>query len=645
MKHTFLTLAAVTAAVAFSGTAKAQADQPIGTLLPEDTSVLMMVRDLSTFYELPDDHAINNLMNHPAIQHLSGEALDEAGEIFSEETMEEMGVTEEQLAQWFPGRLALAARLDLEMLLDAATEGALGEPGGEANVSANLSTKGLSFLAAADTTITEAEIKEIIDGMVTRMKETEDDEIEDARAFQDQFEGFPMTRLETKTFTEDGDEVWTGIGFILANEMLIITQIPEDRSELSDSIATDMVQRIKSGGAEAGALAGNRSFIDSADQLEEADLFLFAPLENIATAGETALGSLFDDAANDPAGGPGINMFLTKDGLLDFLGLTDFKRMTVAAKIQPDGIEMVQELAVNERTGIIAKMVNYEQGIQLPEMDPAGLTGITVSGYKLAESIEMLLTELPKLSPMLGGMLQMQMAQMENQGLKIQSGMLPAMGNGLIYVQAYATPEPADDQVPSAALIFNATDPAGLGAAMGEIAGFVEANMGGGEVAAPREFMGEQIFDVDSLAQMIGPMLSVGQANSAAYSIVGDKLIMTVGEKAMMDHVIASLKKGTSSLEDHETLSESWKMWGNENLVEFGYSDLATQIKAAIYGSEEGIAVRGQVGETTEGEDTAANIIKDMPSLKGLDFSITEKTYDTPDGWVTRAYIAEKPGK
>ncbi len=641
---TYRTILAITAAITLAAPfANAQSDQDIGTLLPENTSALMVIQNLSKFHELEDDHALSKMGNHPAFSHIYGGAFDWLDELLSEETLTELGVTEEDLARLFPARFAVAGNLNFSMLMDASVQGA------NSNANVGLNMKGISFLAAADTTVTEAELTELVAALGKRMVASSED-IHDSRSFQDEFEGYPMTRLETKSIAEDGTETWVNTGFILADSMLIVAPMSDNKADMTDHIATDMARRIKAQGAEPDSLAGSRSYIDARDQLNEADIFVFAPLDDIASAMETSLSEFYDKATADAAAGKGgmpIGMFVTKDGLLDFLGLKDFKRYTIAAKIQPDGMEMVLELATNERNGAFGKMLNFEKGIVLPEMDPAGLKGINISGFKLSETIENLLVEIPKLSPMLGQLLQMQMGQLETQGLNLRNGLLPALGPGVTTVYGYATPNPAEDQVPSHALIFNTNDPIGLAATMTQLTGFLKNTpMGAGtEVGAPRDFMGESIFEVDSFARMFGPMLSVGQESSGAYSIVGDKLIITVGEKEWMDHVIASLKKGSSSLEDHETLADSWKKWGTENMVEFGYEDLATILRKAIYGSEEGVNVRVQTGDATAEEKEAAKTIEGMPSLDGLNFSITQKTFDTPDAWISRVYVAEKPGQ
>ena len=642
MKSHFLPIAIALAVPVISS--RAQSDQDIGTLLPDNTSALAVVQNLSKFYELDEDHAFNKIVRHPAITHLYGESFSWIDELLSEETLKEIGLTKEELARLFPARFAMAGNLNFSMLMDASIPPLGGTPGGAANVGLNM--KGISFLAAADTTLTEAELTELVAALGKRMVDSSED-MHDSRSFQDTFEGYPMTRMEIKNVAEDGTESWVNTGFILADSMLIVAPMSDNKADMADHIASDMARRIRAQGAEPDSLAGSRSYIDARDQLEEADLFVFAPLDDIASAMETSVSEFYDKATADAAAGQGglpIGMFVQKDALIDFLGLKNFKRFTMAAKVQDDGIEIVQELATNERTGMLAKMLNYEQGIVLPEMDPAGLKGITISGYDTAESIEELLAEIPKLSPMLGGMLQMQMGTLEGQGMNVRTKMLPLLDSGVTSFYGYATPNPAKDQVPSHAIILNTNDPIGMKTTMSELMGFLQSSpMGGGEIGEPRDFMGESIVDADSLTRILGPMVSVGQDSSGAYAIVGDKLILTVGEKEWMNHVIASLKKGTSSLEDHETVRESWRKWGDENMVEFGYEDLATLIKMGVYGTEEGIQVRAQSGASSDKEADVADAIEGMPSLDDLHFSVTQKSYDTPDAWISRVYIAEKP--
>ncbi|NNE92838.1 MAG: hypothetical protein HKN23_14435 [Verrucomicrobiales bacterium] len=650
MKKLVTTIALSVAVFATTTTGlHAQSDQDIGTLLPEETSVLFLVRSLPVIYELDESHPLKKLGNHPAVRHVFGEATSSAEEMLSEDTLKDLGLSEDDLARLFPGRMVMAGNLDLKALMDAsAQQAAEGAGGGQANM--NLSFNGgFSFLVAADTTMTEQELTELVEAFGNRLVETEET-VKESRSFKEEFQGYPLIKLETKVVS-DTEEGWTAYSFILTDSILVMTMLPEE-GNLDNHIASDMCRRIRSQGTEPNSLAGTRSYIDARDQLAEADLFAFAPLSEMAKTFEQAIGDMYDTAAqqaqdgNAQAQGMNLSAFVQKEALLDFLGLTNFKRFTMAAKIQPDGLEMVQELATNERTGMIAKMMNYEQGIQLPEMDPTGLKGIQISGFKMAETMENLMTEIPNLSPMLGGLLQMQIAQMEAQGLKIRNGLMPAMGPGMVHVYGYSSATPADDQVPSHAFIFNAKDPIGLSQSMNEVSGFMQQAMGGGgELDEAREFMGENVQRLDALADILGGMVNAPEGSSGAWAVVGDKFVITVGEEKMIDHIIASMKKGGANLEDLDTLGDEWRRWDNENLVEFAYEDFATILKMAAYGGQGAIQVRAQAnpGDVTDAERAAEQAIEDMPPVDDLNYSITTKTYDTPDAWISRIYVAEKP--
>jgi hypothetical protein len=117
MKSHFLPIAIALAVPVISS--RAQSDQDIGTLLPDNTSALAVVQNLSKFYELDEDHAFNKIVRHPAITHLYGESFSWIDELLSEETLKEIGLTKEELARLFPARFAMAGNLNFSMLMDA----------------------------------------------------------------------------------------------------------------------------------------------------------------------------------------------------------------------------------------------------------------------------------------------------------------------------------------------------------------------------------------------------------------------------------------------------------------------------------------------------------------------------------------------
>ena len=97
---------------------------------PEDSTVITGVRNLSKLYDLEDDHPLKELGRHAAVKYVFGEVSDGMSDLIDEELLTDIGMTEEDLARAFPGRVALGGRIDLSAKADIeAAEGGIEEGG------------------------------------------------------------------------------------------------------------------------------------------------------------------------------------------------------------------------------------------------------------------------------------------------------------------------------------------------------------------------------------------------------------------------------------------------------------------------------------------------------------------------------------
>jgi len=605
-----------------------------GLYLPGETSVVMTVRDLSVFADLEEDHPVRSFLAHPGVRHIFGEFLDDAEGMLDEETSKDLGIDEEELARLFPGLFMVGAYFDISALMNPPAVDGNGDQT-EARMGLNINLEeALGGVAILDTTATDERIFELMENLGNHVAENSDD-LEEARTIRDELDGKKIIRTEMKPV--DGD--WQTITGCLLDGKLVVNFTP------NENYYRDVLRRVEGGGKESGSMANETGYLDARDRLTESDFFVFAPLTGMMAAIEEALRDAYEKMGEQAQAGGGMNpaMMIPIDNIVNVIGFKDFRRMTLAGKLQPDGIEFVQEIAFNERSGMISNMINYgDGGIELPDVDSAGLKSFSVSSFNLGKMVNTMIKATHQISPMVGGMVDMQLAQLENQGLKLRTGILPAIGDELISMEMYANPDPPEDQLPSQVFMVKAEDPTGMEAALEEMKGYM-STMTGAEDSEPREFMGVTVNELSGIGEALGQMFPTVDDPSTAYSFVDDYLVITLGEPDMMNHLIASLKKKGNDLESFEVVGESWRRWDDANLVSFTYQDIATLMRTFIYGSEDGLEVQAEIDGDDVALDRVGEGIDDMPSLEDMNYYLIDKTYQTEEALVSRGFFGRKP--
>jgi len=620
-----------------------------GLLLPEETSAVATIRDLSVFTELDESHPVKKFLAHPSFAQLiesfteeiqddeEVEDADQEEAVTMPELIAEMetdlGLEKDELARLFPGSLTIAGHFDINDLIPSiiTDPAAFADPAGsKATVTLGISDA-IGGVMIAETTASEDRLAEIFQALADTADAEEDGR--KVRFFRETVDGQSLHKLE---FPLADSEDYYPITMALVDDRLVCNLSPQE------DYFDDVVRRTQSGGKESGSLANDTGYLDARDRLLESDFFIFVGLEEWMQALNTAISEGY--AAMSADGPNPVTMMVPEANVLRVLGLEDFRRMTFAGKILPDGMEYMQEIAFNERTGMFSSIFSSygSKPIDLPDFDPAGMTTLSVTTFDLGNMLEQFLAYIPQISPMAGGMVDMQLTNFEQQGVRLRDGIIPGLGEGMTVIKAYPTPTPEDDELPSQVFLINCDDPTGLAGALEELQGFLATQMGGSEEPETRKFLGVTVTDVGAASAFASQLAPGTPDPSVAYAFIDNQLVVSVGSPKMMDHAITSLKKKGNDIEAFELVGESWRRWEMENLVSFTYMDVATYMKEMLYSMREGASVP----VSDDGVDVASALqdtLEDFPSLDDMHFYLIDKSYQTDDALVGRGFFGEKP--
>ncbi len=631
-----------------AATTRAQESDP-ASFFPDDSSALTGIRNLTKIYDLEDDHPLKELGAHPAVKHIFSEFSDGASSFIDDELLTDIGFSKEDLARAFPSRLALGVRVDLAAKADIEAAEAKADPDDPDPTTAQFGFQSVApdMAIIADCTLTVDQLADLFEGFIAHLNRKATKEAEEAvdvippskySLVREQADGLSLFRIEGD---EDDGPAGNNTIATLVEGVLILAPSPKDSHKgLGDGFFADVVRRVASGGQEKDSLASTDGYLDAAEQLADTDFYFYAPLENLAQALETMISESYEQAEED--GNP-VGMFATKDAILTTIGLGDFKAFILAGTIVPEGFELFNELQFNERRGIISKILRYDDGgLALPDFAPEGLTAVAVSSLDVGGMLNEILAAVKAISPMASGVLDMQIANLEKEGLSIRDGIIGSLGSGITSFSGYSDDVIPADRLPSHLFVINLSDPAGMDRALAGVRAFV-AKLGTPE-AENREFMGVTIYQMDELAQFLSGMVDVEPDATASYAISGNRLLVAVGESDFMEHGITSLKKKGADLDSDPAIREAWSRWGDKNLVEFAYEDIATLLKSIALSTAGSIEFAEELGTEIEPDiDAVKDAAEALPPVDDLHYYLAGKTYNTPEALTGWAILAKKP--
>ena len=576
----------------------------------DDTHIYAAVGNLTKFHELADDHAIKELIGHPSLQYIFGGLFEGEFDGADEEFMADIGMEMEDIAKAFPGHVSAGMKLPVDDFLAAITGKRVDEEP-EPDIA-----------LTAQCTLSEDELAEVLEGIIknqNRAKKDEDGELVEPEVkfslIRDRDGGLTVFRFEGES---DGELVPPIVSCVLVEGTLVASMagIKEAGDGLGDGYFADVVERVESEGSLKDALGGSDQYLDVADELRESDFVVFMPLGELAELAEAMVGTLYDEAPEAAV------MMAPKDTVLKILGLNELDALTISGAFVDDGIEMFGSINFISRAGAIAKLLNYDgREVSLPDLASEGVVAVSATTLDLAGILEHILDTVKRISPMAGPMVEMQLANMEKEGIPIRKGILGSMAPGSFSLSGYSGDKIPKYGYPSRMISMSLSDPKGLETALDSVRGFM-TKMGLPE-GGKREFMGVTIHQMDEIVQMMAGVGDLNEDATGSYAIVDDRLVVVAGEDDFMEHIITSMRKKGSDLLDNSAIEAGWERWESKDMVEFAYQDMAALVTEMMTAAVDEFNFYGE-------EEEAEAFLAGMPDLDDLDFSMIVKTYDSP---------------
>ncbi len=673
-------------ALGFSLAATAQdtAVSDPGSYLPAETTAVLNLRELSVFSDLNENHPVRRFAAHPAFENLIDcwcEELDLTVAAETNETSlstimgESLGLEEDEFSRLFPGQFTLAVHIDVIRIMEALKAKIFSQATDEPNIS-----DFIGGVLVADTTADEERLAELLENAANASASSLNTPAE-VSVVREKGGDQNLIRLKIKR----GDSDAYTVDSAHVDGKFVVSLSP------NTDYFHSVLQHLGTETASQGSLADSEVYARARNQLIDPDLFFYVVLEDTMKTIDQAITEAYSQMAE--AGPNPVTMMVPEANIRRVLGLTDFKDMTLAAKIQPTGAEYLAEFAMSGRTGLPLKLMEYgESGISLPDFDPTGLKKLQVTSFDFSRMLNTILDYAPQISPMLAGMLDMQLMNLQTQGLDIRGGLIPSLGEGFTVIETYVTPTPDPEQLPSSIWMLGCDDPDGLTAAIEGLKKIVQQSLPL-EEKEPRTFMDTTIHGIGGMDFVISQMAPGVTDAVLDYAIVDDQLVITVGEASAMEHAITNLKNGGHDLTEFEALGESWNRWDSENLVAFTYLDVANLVRTLLLGIGEGLDASAEAEEVIaeaeeaiaeadaalaefeeEGEtearevpdpaeaeeqaeaeeeeaqperkiftDVIAKSLEALSDLSGMRFYLTDKSYQTENSFLSRGFFGEKP--
>lgn len=644
--------------------ASAQDSDP-GRFLPEETTMVVHLRAVSSFTDLEEDHPIRRAAAHPAFAELL-QAFRTQFELLMEENEEnpepslaeaveqELGVEAGELSRLFPGQFTLAMHVDTDRLIEEVKAKVFGNTAGMPQIS-----DCIGGVLVADTTADEDRWATLLESAGNSLASCADSPGE-IRIVREASGDLEIIRLEIK----QGESDWYPVDSTIIDGKLVISISPNTTYFL------DVAQRITTPGASEGSLAGSESYAEALGKLAEPDFLVHVVLEDAMRAMDLAITEAYATMAE--AGPNPATMLLPEANLRRSLGLTDFKDYTTAIKILPDGAELLAEMRLTGRSGLLAQLMEYGAAdISLPSFDPAGVKTVQVNSYDFSKMLELVLDHAPQISPLLGGMLEMQLMNLQTQGLDVRGGLIPALGEGFTLIETHTTADPPADELASTIWLLGCKDPEALAAAIEGLRTIVGQRLPL-EESEPRSFRDVTIHGIGGMDFLMSAFAG-GTVEAFNYAIVDDQLVITTGKKETIEHAISCLKDGSHDLAADKAIAAAWNRWDSENLISFSYMDGAQLVRTMLSSLREGLELTAEtdelldeiedvVAESEGAEEQAEDAqsaevevladeltrslvesLETLPDLSDMHFYLMSKSYQTETSIVTRGFFGDKP--
>ncbi|MFT7464660.1 MAG: hypothetical protein ACI9EF_003018 [Pseudohongiellaceae bacterium] len=593
-----------------SASAAAQVPEgDLSQLLPGSTMVFASVDELSKAVMLDEDGALMKLLQEEAVQDAFEDAFEFFGELDDDEFLLGLDLEEEELAKLFSGRAMVAIP---EIILEESDV----ETNGSSTATVNLSLElGRGIVVMTDFDGTRDRFEELLENL-TQFRE-DDELIHTSQVVHYEYDDVRLYNIEElDTEMEVDDSTWLA----LVDNLLLISDEEETLQDFADLA--------RNGAPEGDRLSEDPRYLEALDMVGPHDALVYINLSELLPL----VNQLIEHQVKKQ--GMMVAAFLRAEDLIAALGLDAIKSMFAGLYVEDDEAGFTFGFTHSDtELGLHTMLTHGDGGVEIPGYFSSDFHSASISRFDFSAAYAAFDKMLLKASPTGHNMLQGQIAMAEEGGLEVINGLLNNMDSHFVEVLGYpdSTVAGPDDQ-PTQAYVVRIKDPQSLHEAL---------TLLGEELTTedPVEFMNEQIQELP-LPVSFPP----GSDNSSMfYAVVGNSLVLSLGNIEMVENLISHIKNPGESLLDDDDLMDAFDALPGDDCVAIGFVDVASLLNNLRRAGDQAIELK-MIMPPTDGGDLeglleAQEILDSLPDTAGIHYYIVSKTYQSYDAFVQRMLL------
>jgi hypothetical protein len=602
-------LAAPLAALALL-TAPASGQLPQGDLaqlVPSGTILFAQVESLEKLALLDPDGAMMTLTRHEAVKAAFEELYEFFGDFDDEETLLALDLETDELARLFTGRIMFALP---EVILQESDV----KVGSTTTVSLSLEPS-RGVLAMADFGGTEARLEELLENAAI-LREEDEDVHKAAIISEDMGTARVFNLIEISPDQDVDDSSWLA----LVDEVLILSN--------NEDTLLDFLDLADQGAPEGDRLVDDPRYQDTLDRVGEHDALVYVNTGELLPLVEDLI------VAQLKKQGMAVAMFLRPEDLIAALRLDALESLFVSLRVDDDEAELVFGMThADTEYGLHTLMAYGGTGVEIPDYFSSDFHSASITNYDIGAAYEMFDKMLLKASPTGHGMLQGQIEQLETDAFPLREALLTNLDARMVEVLGYPEATVAGpEDYPTQAYVVKIKDPRSLEEALSALA---DQN----SQEEPVEFMNVAIHSLPM------PMpLAPGQGEGKlAFAVVDNDLVVSLGERKMVENVIAHIKNPGDSLLDDEDLMDAFDALPSEDVVAMAFVSVADNLANLIRGSDAALANPFAFVSREEADLEAIleaqEMLDALPDTSDIHYYVVSKTYKSDDAFVSRMLL------
>jgi len=532
-------------------------------VLPNGTMLYVYVDNVQSALDLDPDGDMMRLLEHDAMQEAFSGLYDQFDGLKDKDFLLALDLDERELLGLFSGRVGLA----IPELALVESEIETQDAGATAHVELDVPQGGVLM---ADFNGTQDKFEELLTNIAILAGEEED--VHRAELVVEEFEGTRLYAIETEDLDGETDAPsWMAMVdgvFMVANE---------------EETARSFVDLVRNGAPEGDRLLDDERYVDACDRMGETDARIYVNLGEFLPMVNTLIRQEMKQL------GDRVEQFVTAENLIEGLRLDAFESAFLGAAFEDDQASIVMGMTHAETDRGLSTMFAYaDGGVEIPSYFSPEFHSGSITTLDLSQLYQNFDSMLKKISPYAHTMMHMQISSMESEyGFALREAVLDNFDALLVEFIGYPEATVAgDDDNPTQAYVIRVKDPQGLSESLAEFADFMAEE-------DPTEFMNELVYTIPLPMEM-----SAGgdQDPFLAYAVVENNLVISVGEKRMVENVIAHIKNPGDSVLENSSVMDALDDLPSDDQVGLGFADVADVLANAIRGGDMGLLFEAQKG-------------------------------------------------